>query len=620
MLVFIHKQIIQLNYSSKIYLATFHPPPLSPTSHTIHINYHSNPHVTFNDSQISAFDQFHALIGVVDCQCHHSLDGAYEAFNSTLELLPSHFKPSIRRCWAFNPRDSDRSQSNNNSNIALVEDSEFYLNTLVADIIGSVLSWFADFAGERRKNDGRQSKLYGDLFLMSGRLRDSISCYNDALSQLKAPLDSLYQASALECQSVAQILIYWQKVEDIPRNQITEKFISNDPWSSILDKLTNALSVYNKLLSIPNINNASASTSTFNLNNLPINDDIIVVRSFVNCCLKISSFLLIIWVCEGFNDESLKSLVEGTYPKLLDILPDFERIMTHSENVNITRHQISSFATQAHGTHLFSLNKIEQLKVYLTLISIHDQIGYSRKAAYFRQEAVITCTDLINIARKENENNKNTKIITNLFGDGSGNESLVKILDDISDVYGINNQIQYLYVNDEDFAENDSSSLSFESRFNWTLLQMNYLKDAITIIKTLPDMPALIKYSMILLSQYHNYLNPTEQVKLVQMMLHSLSIIRRRLGKSKKVELAFFSPDPLLSMEVIPLSNESIPFVYSVMRTSIQQLGNTPTLRSTRLAKSMGVKNEPIELIVTLQNPFKFTLDLQQIELMLVIN
>lgn len=481
----------------------------------------------------------------MDCPSHPTLEAANEAFNETVECLPQHIKPHIKRCWAFQPRDSDRTVANPSSQLVLVEDSAFYLNTLIADIVGSVLSWFADTAGERRRNDGRQSKLYGDLFLMSGRLKDSLTSYNDGLSQMRAPHDSFHQASAIESQAIAQVLLYWQKTDDVPSHHLIET-----PWSGICDKFNNALAVYTRLLNT-SINKALSTSSTTNLTNLPSqNHDLIAIRAFVRATLRLSQFLLTVWACEGLNDNSLKALVEGVTPSFLATQPDRDSIIEHADKMpHLARSQISTIAQQAHGTHLFHLNKVEQLRVILTLIHLHDSIGFARKAAYFRQEVVVICADLVEASRNKSLiQSSDSKLIVNQLNDN--NELLVKILDNICDVYGIDTQSTYLYVNGEESEATENVQQEVENNFKWISVQRDFLRDAMTVVQHLGDLNAVIKYAVILLKVYHASLPAAEQVRLVQIMLAALEALRRRSTTS--VELAFWSPDLLLSLEVIP--------------------------------------------------------------------
>ncbi|TIB11621.1 hypothetical protein E3P89_01952 [Wallemia ichthyophaga] len=602
--------------------SAFHPPPLSPTSHTIHINYHSNPNNIINDAQVAFSDQFHAVVGVVDCPSHSSLDAANDAFNQTIVGLPASLKPPIQRCWAFQPRDSERAANNSSSHLALVEDSAFYLNTLIADIIGSILSWFAETAGERRKNDGRQSKLYGDLFLMSGRLKESLANYNESLSQLRAPVDSFHHASAIESQAVAQVLLYWQKTEKIPIHALLET-----PWAAIYDKFSSALASYKRLLQTSS-SSAPASNSSLNINNLSVsNTNLTAVRTYVRACLRFSKFLLTVWACGGLNDESLNALVIGGSPVFLETQPDRDMIVEHADKMpHLPRSQISLIAEMAHGAHLLQLDRLEQLKVTIALLYTHDSIGYARKAAYFRQEVVAICTDLLEASRNDLKTEESyPKVVLRQLKDNS--ESLVKILDDVCDVYGIDTQFRYLY-RDEDNEARDSFKEELEHSFNWTTMQRNFLRDAISIVEHIGDFNAIIKYSAILLRYFYFALAAPEQVRIVQIMLAALDVLRRSLTTT--VELAFWVPDPLLSLELITwvyrriarfhltsprLPENAIPFAYSSQRSSIRKLANTPARRSLRIAEAMTVQNEMVEIAATLHNPYKFPLELQGVEL-----
>ncbi|TIA89509.1 hypothetical protein E3P81_02909 [Wallemia ichthyophaga] len=604
--------------------SAFHPPPLSPTSHTIHINYHSNPNSIINDAQVAFSDQFHAVVGVVDCPSHSSLDTANDAFNHTIVGLPASLKPPIQRCWAFQPRDSERAANNPSSHLALVEDSAFYLNTLIADIIGSILSWFAETAGERRKNDGRQSKLYGDLFLMSGRLKESLASYNESLSQLRAPVDSFHHASAIECQAVAQVLLYWQKTEKIPIHALLET-----PWAAIYDKFSSALASYKRLLQTSS-SSAPASNSSLNINNLSVsNTNLTAVRTYVRACLRFSKFLLTVWACGGLNDESLNALVIGGSPVFLETQPDRDMIVEHADKMpHLPRSQISLIAEMAHGAHLLQLDRLEQLKVTIALLYTHDSIGYARKAAYFRQEVVAICTDLLEASRNDLKTEESyPKVVLRQLKDNS--ESLVKILDDVCDVYGIDTQFRYLY-RDEDNEARDSFKEELEHSFNWTTMQRNFLRDAISIVEHIGDFNAIIKYSAILLRYFYFALAAPEQVRIVQIMLAALDVLRRSLTTT--VELAFWVPDPLLSLELITwvyrriarfhltsprLPGNAIPFAYSSQRSSIRKLANTPARRSLRIAEAMTVQNEMLEIAATLHNPYKFPLELQGVELIM---
>lgn len=419
------------------------------------------------------------------------------------------------------------------------------MNTLIADIVGSILSWFAETAGERRKNDGRQSKLYGDLFLMSGRLKESLASYNDSLSQMRAPVDSFHQASAIECQAIAQILLYWQKTDDIPTHIALET-----PWSAICDKLNSALAVYTRLLQTSS-SSTPTSASSLNINNLSVsNPDLTAVQAYIRACLRLSKFLLTVWACGGLNDESLNALVIGGSPVFLETQPDRDLIVEHTDKMpHLPRSQISLVAELAHGAHLFQLNKVEQLKVMIALIHVHDSIGYARKAAYFRQEVVVICADLLKASQNESTaQESDSKLVVTPLDDN--NESLVKILDDVCDVYGIDTQFGYLFRDGEEDEAKENVKEELEHNFKWINIQRDFLRDAIAIVEHIGDFNAIIKYAAILLKFYHSALPAPEQVRFVRIMLAALDVLRRR--STTTIELAFWVPDPLLSLELIP--------------------------------------------------------------------
>ncbi|TIC27042.1 hypothetical protein E3Q11_02760 [Wallemia mellicola] len=425
---------------------------------------------------------------------------------------------------------------------------------------------------------------------------------------MRAPHDSFHQASAIESQAIAQVLLYWQKTDDIPSHHLIET-----PWSGICDKFNNALAVYTRLLNT-SINKALSTSSTTNLTNLPSqNHDLIAIRAFVRATLRLSQFLLTVWACEGLNDNSLKALVEGVTPSFLATQPDRDSIIEHADKMpHLARSQISTIAQQAHGTHLFHLNKVEQLRVILTLIHLHDSIGFARKAAYFRQEVVVICADLVEASRNKSLiQSSDSKLIVNQLNDN--NELLVKILDNICDVYGIDTQSTYLYVNGEESEATENVQQEVENNFKWISVQRDFLRDAMTVVQHLGDLNAVIKYAVILLKVYHASLPAAEQVRLVQIMLAALEALRRRSTTS--VELAFWSPDLLLSLEVIPCTDETLPFATNSQQTVLQKLANTPTRRATRIAKSIAVQDEYVEVSATVHNPYKFTLELQAVEL-----
>ncbi|WVQ96819.1 hypothetical protein IAU59_003926 [Kwoniella sp. CBS 9459] len=399
--------------------------------------------------------------------------------------------------------------------------------------------------------------------------------------------------------------------------------------------------------------------------------------------LRIAHFVLLIWAAGGWGSIALSSLMTHTLPRSFlpplqgrDTTDPSARRKRHrslallSASSQLPRQSVFAHVEQALGPQHRAMTKTEQLVIHTEAIWLARWLDLPRKEAAITRDVIKRLAILIIEGREENrrmgaagfsrpnmatptsalldENKSDAAAAAVGLGLGlpvvsqnvavrrkesiDGNGGIVTLFERACQVMGID----LLSFSRDDFAspahrhthsitqiDSDlpsSTSLKGEPRFGWPELQVELLKDGITVTESLPDHPSIIRLALSALNGLHGYLNPQSQGMLSKMYPSALATTRRRgmdIGG-----MPWWIPGKIvLSIEVSSLPPNKMPIQHSREEIVAKEGKKDPFLYNPRLkaaeaGKTVIVANEQIDVFVTVRNPFTFDLDIQDLSIL----
>ncbi|KAJ3715606.1 TRAPP II complex [Lentinula guzmanii] len=445
---------------------------------------------------------------------------------------------------------------------------------------------------------GRLFKVMADFFLLAGRIEDALIWYTEAIQLLKSPLDSIWNASALEGMATIPILDSWSAGHGLQTSTSTGR----EPWSDIADKLIQATAIYFKV--------PPSDVENYQF----------LSYLYCSCVLRHTSLLFAIWSAKGWGPLAFTTMLQpGPTPYLPPTLShnesttwaNLERLSSMS---GIPRTSISSLLAQTHGSWLLHLGPRERVGVLEAIASTYSCLGYRRKESYILREVLGCILDLIVCGRQEDAhtnmrsfgNKGNVGIRLNESSDG--NDSILRLLKHVCKVLGVNLDAIQIMEDKSDprsHSEADDDSDVYREPFGWPELQIGVVRESVAVAEALPDFLAVAQYAL-------------SSLKTLQEFLEA--------GIMKAVE--YWSGRPVVSIALAPLPFIRLPIEkpMSALKprssdsNAILKGGTDPFLYNPRRinatqGKPLIVRNEALEFIVIVQNPYVFDLELQSLSL-----
>ncbi|KAJ3516627.1 hypothetical protein NLJ89_g1004 [Agrocybe chaxingu] len=208
----------------------------------------------------------------------------------------------------------------------------------------------------------------------------------------------------------------------------------------------------------------------------------------------------------------------------------------------------------------------------------------------------------------------------------AGNDGILKLLKHVCKVLGINLEAVGLAEDTNTRKIEDPPSLSnydediveeLREPCGWPELQVGVVREAVAVAEALPDFPTVAQFALSSLKTLQSVLSPGDQYHLYATASRALMTARRRgdptaveywsgrlslpsiripVEKPRSIQHKIVDPKPLLQ-------GFADPFLYNP-RKAVASKG-----------KSLVVQGEELEFIVTLQNPYIFDLELQELSL-----
>ncbi|KZT26443.1 hypothetical protein NEOLEDRAFT_1062821 [Neolentinus lepideus HHB14362 ss-1] len=497
---------------------------------------------------------------------------------------------------------------------------------------------------------GRLFKTLGDFFLLAGRIEDASVWYNEAIVLFKTSPDPIWYASALEGLVTVTVLEAWSAGHGLHTSFSSGK----EPWTDISDKLNQAVNLYSR----PSV--------------LEIESNAPLIAYLYTCSvLRHTHFLFAVWSAKGWGPLAFTTMLQpgSSYylpPTLSHIdSTSYVNLERLTSITHISRVQIATVLCQAHGPWLLHLGPRERVAALEVAAGMYGCIGYKRKEAYILREVLGCLMDLIVCAREESQEHRASRPQSAGAGLGfngvnlgshkqvvdqgtvgvreneskDGNESILRLVKHICRVHGVNlNAVKLVDISTDvegNVRDSVQSSSVLEEEIvegqpethGWPELQVGIIREAMAVAEALPgtDYPAVAQFALSALKTLHPVLASSEQHHLYSTASQALATSKRR-GDRRQVE--YWSGQPIVSIELSPLPLARLPLEkpLSVLEKRLSENAavlpgvTDPFLYNPRKSLSgktlfTVARNENLEIVVTIRNPFVFDMELQKVAL-----
>lgn len=466
-----------------------------------------------------------------------------------------------------------------------------------------------------QRQTGRQAKLTGNFLLLAGQANEALQYLTDAAINLKKADDNLWLGSALEGLAVASLMLSYlgishqaqnpmlASVLHVPKSKIHSVGISpkRNSTDSIASKQSNGVQTPRNSTSSSRSAATATNTTTTELAGLSITDFLRLLcnktavfyhlsdADFENCVpdlvyiefllRSIRLFLTIYLAGEASEFNFLQSVVKGT------------PLDSDGSKDPAIRLEIISFIDQIFNMQLIDLDFFKQCRIYHTLALIYSDLGLRRKRAFILRILLVALLPKLNYKTLQTE--------------FASPKSLSEIFEYLFNIYQIGKETEA------------SEIAAYGHHSDWISLQLLVLKICLKISEAQKDYETLAKICVLILARYTHCLPNDDQIKLKR-KLDWLNL----LSKEDHNDFLIPHPDPFLIRNakfVLQLLNEDlIPFQSP---TSVASNANDSLIFNpfNKLPKDLPSKekliciNELHHIIILLQNPFAFDLNISDI-------
>ncbi|GMK53639.1 hypothetical protein CspeluHIS016_0102250 [Cutaneotrichosporon spelunceum] len=512
---------------------------------------------------------------------------------------------------------------------------------------------------------GRLLKLLGDMYLLTGRYNDAVKCYDEAAEKSRAVGDVLWEALAREGRAVAGIGEAWEARDGSTHST---PFPSSPVPVEILSHYLSALACLSRapLPFPPNSTILSPSPKRASLSLLPTitpsptqvgTGEGLLAYLYSTLCIRISHFVLTIFAAGGWGSIAVSSLISQTLPHSFPpLIEDGNAGGIRTRNLalsqlasesQLTRHSILGHAEAGVASFRKAMTKPEQLAVYVEVVRIARWLDIKRKEALATREVLKLIGAIIvegreeyhrlfsqAAARAQGTDSSGTEGAT-VYGLGTqvpnavarrkettdGNFGIVELVERICAVLGVD----LLSLGDPNKGYEASKPMQDqgEPHFGWPDLQVEVIKEAITIAESLPDPLSVVRLCLSALHSLHPYLSQANQAQLCKLYVQAISILRRRAMEIGT--LPWWIPGRMvLCVEIASLTPNKAPFEHArveIVQAQKAQGAKDPFLYNPRLkaveqGKTVLVANEQVDVFVTLANPLAVDLEIQDLSLL----
>ncbi|KAF3920526.1 hypothetical protein ABW20_dc0108759 [Dactylellina cionopaga] len=503
---------------------------------------------------------------------------------------------------------------------------------------------------ERLKGRGRVSIAIANLHLMAGFVTDAFREFTEGAIAAKNNSDFLWHGKALEGIGVSLVMMAHMGLDlQIP----TVVFPATTPLAEAKWKLNGALneSLETLFSMMPELLNTILSlysrAGTFNNEHAPA---LVKSETIVRFC----KLLVVGQQCHGLNNNSLSHIVLGV-PLPTDLGKPQLKILSRAD--------IATLVMKAYPTNLKGLTVVDAASILGGMAAVLDRIGFKRKKALVTRELLnLLVPSLIQARvvgaaetglhptvssaedfRPASRNGLSRpgspqprEIESALDGDEADIVRTSRLLDDLCAAYGISHDTLSRAIDVSTLDEKNTllrktlaDSNHFRS-FGWLSLKVGVLRSCILLTEAVPDYEAILRYTTKLLEVAGTELSKGEQGKLAESFTRTVGLARKSgldedmggvadywddylLRDVELVESQIWKPPiPRAAAELSAVA-EAVknPFIYNPFVSK----DTTVTSLSSTTVKTLLVDSEPVDFLITLQNPFDFEIQIDGVSL-----
>ncbi|SCU83334.1 LAFA_0D02982g1_1 [Lachancea sp. 'fantastica'] len=473
------------------------------------------------------------------------------------------------------------------------------------------LSLSSTASSDQHRAKARQCKILGNFKLLAGQYLDSLNSFAEAAMTLHKYHDHIWLGSALEGLALSVILLTYLQVpfqipsiislicspkdfESVPtctvsqRNSMSSINVQS-PRNSMGTKSTKINAIDSQNVAIPLLYK-SISDKVLHYYEMSISHNREYVPQIVFCehILRTAQFMAYCHSHNEFDRDLLKPSMSSESSKLAN---------TTSDTPNSLREYFSKLEVCLTANKLFDLQLKEmdifcQVKVFASLAALYSKMGFKRKYAFMLRILLVSLLP-------RNVSDSVFSVINSTHHD-----SLLTLIQ----AYGINKQPEHLI--------KDAASCG------WVTIQKNILMLAINISVKTQHTEKVCEFSLMLLQKYSHALTRSEQTNL----LRSNILANSNISQS----VTYWDPFLLRNLDIIQLENHKEIPQEKCITVNKADVGSQRHSQVFNPYKNRGIRDitekskseetftrfllgETAELIVVLQNPFKFDLEITQL-------
>ncbi|KAF8946106.1 hypothetical protein BGZ47_001308 [Haplosporangium gracile] len=497
----------------------------------------------------------------------------------------------------------------------------------------------------RKRTAARAQKLYGDLYLMAGRLSDAVTSYQSVIEVTKSNLDFLWNASAMEGLYCAVVLLAFIQadISQLSQQQIQQVVSSpTSPTTSETTKTQTAPAIKPLIIDIPE----KYETILSLYNKVPNNAAPAIL--YVEACMRVTKFIATCFACGNgiLDDRALAAVVsgnilmhteasaaEGQQPmtqspsatqsqtssgaagllrRASTLRSRSGSIITH--NLGVTRTDIMNWVTKAWTGRLDELWVLDQIHFTTSIASILGAVQFRRKQSLYLRYAVRMIAPLLHQTRlaqaaAQSNGAPPRKAVNSDHG-------VLECLTQICNVFGV--------------GDSFTSNTNLYMDHGWPELQIDILYECIRTAEAVPDYKLMMYFSTTLLRQLYAYLTREEQAGLYASLPRILAAAKK-VNSADLTDIHYWTKTLVVDIEVCSPSARKLPFtrskdtLKSILPEAKRPVGATGEVdpfiynpfhrKVNNVAKMDLVADETAYFIVTLTNPHGIDIEVQEIRL-----
>lgn len=452
------------------------------------------------------------------------------------------------------------------------------LSLSLTDSSNPKLSLGSSIERRQSKVKGRQLKILGNLYLLAGKYNNALKEFNDAVPLLRSSSDYLWLGSTLEGIGVSLVMLTFLGVpyqmpsslnsvlhtslsistpsstpSSTPRNSMAMN--GGSSTSSDISRLTTPELIYQITLKVLHYYEASQND----------HEDYVPQLVYCESILRFVKLMCVVNIGGGFDNATIDHIVRGK-----NIRPKFQ-------NSVFDRMDILNMANRVLTVQLKDMDILSQAKILSSLASIFGDLNLLRKRSF------ILRTLFVGLIPELSNTNFSKK-----------GYALDELLDTILSVYGIGRSPESILKD------------SFSSR--WVQLHKSVIQLCIIICSKIGDNRRVVIFKSLLLTRYCDSLTDNEQIRLFSEI--------QSICRTNDVPFMYFDPFLVRSLEIVKPSNPP----KKQKQSSLNKPKDDPFIYNPYSKPAVSdevflVQDEFVEFQVSIQNPYAFQLNINDIQI-----